>query len=84
MDRTPDLSVRATGNAVVSQASPTSPAYHDGTDQNVRVELSPSGFRFTMSDLGCNFYCADCGVPVHHGYSPLIRRRTTARQSTSY
>jgi hypothetical protein len=55
------------GRAVLSQASPNSPAYHDGTDQNVRVELTPSGFRFTVSDLGCKFYCADCGAPAYHG-----------------
>jgi hypothetical protein len=53
--------------ATLSQENPASPAYHDGTDQNVRVELAPRRFRFTVNDFGCNFYCADCGDPAHYG-----------------
>jgi hypothetical protein len=56
----------ATGNALLSQASPTSPAYHDGTDQNVRVELVPIGFNSVGTEFGCEFYCANCGAVAHH------------------
>jgi hypothetical protein len=57
----------ATGRAVLSQASPTSPAYHDGTDQNVRVEFVPIGFKSVVAEFGCEFYCAECGVMADHG-----------------
>jgi hypothetical protein len=49
------LRCRACGTddrAILSQSSPSSPAYHDGTDQNVKVELAPSGFSFSVSDFG--------------------------------
>jgi hypothetical protein len=52
----------ATGHALLSQASPSSPAYHDGTDQNVRVEFVPIGFKSIVTDLGCEFYCDECDV----------------------
>jgi hypothetical protein len=57
---------RTTGIAVLSQASPDSDACHDGTDQTVRVEITPSGFRSVVSDLGCEFHCAKCGELAHH------------------
>ena len=57
---------RATGNVVLSQASPTDPAYHDGTDQNVHAELVPAGFKSVVTDFGCEFYCVCCGVVASH------------------
>ena len=57
---------RATGNVVLSQASPTDPAFHDGTDQNVDVELVPDGFKSVETDFGCEFYCVRCGVLASH------------------
>jgi hypothetical protein len=56
-----------TGRAVLSQENPNSQAYHDGTDQNVQVEAVAGGFRSTASDLGCMFFCSDCGDPADHG-----------------
>jgi hypothetical protein len=55
----------ATAMVKLSQANPASPAYHDG-DQNVRVELAPSEFQVAVTELGCQFYCASCGVSAHH------------------
>jgi predicted RNA-binding Zn-ribbon protein involved in translation (DUF1610 family) len=56
----------ATAMVKLSQANPASPAYRDGGDQNVRVELAPSEFRVVVTELGCQFYCASCGVSAHH------------------
>jgi predicted RNA-binding Zn-ribbon protein involved in translation (DUF1610 family) len=56
----------ASARAVLSQENPTSPAYHDGTDQNVRVELAPSGFSAVITEHGPKFYCVNCGVLAHH------------------
>jgi hypothetical protein len=56
---------RATARVELSQASPASRAYHDG-DQNVRVEFAPSKFRVAVTEFGCQFYCASCGVSAHH------------------
>jgi hypothetical protein len=64
-------SCRATGNVVLSQASPTNPAFHDGTDQNVDVELVPDGFKSVVTDLGCQFYCVGCGVLAIHVSGPI-------------
>jgi hypothetical protein len=52
----------ATGRAFLSQANPASHSYHDGTDQNVRVEFVPIGFKSVVTEFGCEFYCAECGV----------------------
>jgi hypothetical protein len=52
----------ATGRADLSQANPASHSYHDGTDQNVRVELVPIGFKSVVTEFGFEFYCAECGV----------------------
>jgi len=57
----------ATGHAVFSQANPASPAYHDGTDQNVRVELVSIGFKSVVTEFGCEFYCTKCGALAHCG-----------------
>ena len=54
------------GTVVLSQARPDSQAYHDGTDQNVRPELVPPGFRSAAHEFGCDFYCAKCGSLAHH------------------
>jgi hypothetical protein len=56
----------ATGGADFSQTSPTDPAYHDRTDQNVRVELTPVGFKPAVNELGCQFFCAGCGALAEH------------------
>jgi hypothetical protein len=60
------LSCGANGNAVLSQASPSSAAYHDGTDQNVHVELVQIGFKSIVTDLGCQFYCTECATLAYH------------------
>jgi len=56
---------RATGIVILSQASLASRAYHDG-DENVRAETVPSEFRAVVTDLGCQFFCASCGVSAEH------------------
>jgi hypothetical protein len=58
---------QATGTVVLSQASPNSRAFHDLSDQNVRIELAPRGFSAVTTDHGPVFYCAKCGVVAHHG-----------------
>ena len=59
----------ATSSVVLSQASPDSQAYHDKSDQNVRVETVLSDFRAEVTDLGCRFYCAGCGALADHEIS---------------
>jgi hypothetical protein len=54
-----------TGGVVLSQANPASQAYHGG-DENVRVDVAPAGFRTVVSDLGCQFYCANCDALANH------------------
>ena len=55
-----------TGSVELSQAASTSQAYHDGTDQNVCVEIVPAEFKVAVTDLGCEFYCASCGALADH------------------
>jgi hypothetical protein len=55
-----------TDGVVLSQASSASLAYHDGDDQNVRVEQAPSGFNFAVTEFGCEFFCASCGRRARH------------------
>jgi hypothetical protein len=55
----------AAGSVRLSQANPASAAYHDG-DENVRVEFTPAGFNAEVSDMGCRFFCANCGALAHH------------------
>jgi transcription elongation factor Elf1 len=52
------------GAVELSQA--TGLTYHDGTDQNVLVELAPVEFRVVTSDLGSQFHCLDCGALAKH------------------
>jgi hypothetical protein len=52
--------------ASVELSQATGEAYHDGTDQNVRVELAPVEFRVETSDLGSQFYCVGCGALADH------------------
>ena len=56
----------ATGAVVLSQANPNSDAYHDGRDQNVRVETGSSEFRTVVTYNGCQFYCVSCGALAEH------------------
>ena len=58
----------ATDIVVLSQASPSSQAYHAG-DENVRVETAPSEFRAEITDLGCEFFCVNCGALAKHEIS---------------
>jgi hypothetical protein len=58
-----------TGSVVLSQANPASQAYHAG-DENVRVEVGPTEFRAVVTDLGCQFYCANCDALAAHLPSP--------------
>lgn len=52
------------GSVELSQA--TGHTYHNGTDQNVLVELAPVEFRIVTSDLGSQFHCVGCGALAKH------------------
>ena len=56
----------ATSSVMLSQASSDSQAYHDKSDQNVRVETVLSDFLAKVTDLGCQFFCARCGALAAH------------------
>jgi hypothetical protein len=53
------------GSVGLSQAKPDGRADHD-EDQIVRVEIAPTEFAVVVTDLGCEFYCANCGAIAHH------------------
>ena len=56
----------ATGHVVLSQANPNSDDYHDGRDQNVRVETGTGEFQTVVTDNGCQFFCVRCGALAEH------------------
>ena len=51
------------GSVELSQAK--GQAYHDG-NQDVLVELVPSGFKVVLTEFGSSFYCASCGTSADH------------------